>query len=173
MGISLSIEATDDKLRDLFSQYGTVELVNIPRDRATGDPRGFAFVDMATPDEVETAISALDGYTVDSRSIRVSKSMPKAEVEKLSPASYQRNSPVEGATKLYVGNIPFGTIINCVSPVQNATCAYAFPFYTLVFFRTKKRRWRKLLPTTKRLGRCWRPTFQRIGPRERAEGLLS
>jgi RNA recognition motif-containing protein len=103
-----SIDATDEEIRELFGQYGKVELVNMPRDRRTGEPRGFAFVDMSSPEEVEAAMSALDGYALGTRRIRVSKSVSKSEVGKQAPASYQKYATAEGTTKLYVGNIPFG-----------------------------------------------------------------
>lgn len=91
----------------------------MPRDRETGEPRGFAFVDMSSREEVESAISALDGYTLGSRSIRVSKSVPKSEIDKQTPASFQKYAAMEGTTKLYVGNIPFGKwCIELLSPPQ-------------------------------------------------------
>jgi RNA recognition motif-containing protein len=102
-------EKTDDDVRALFEPYGKVELVNIPRNKATGDPRGFAFVDMASSDDLDAAIAGLDGATFGSRNIRVSKSVPKGDGDKPAPsATFRKNDVIEGATKLYIGNIPFG-----------------------------------------------------------------
>jgi RNA recognition motif-containing protein len=105
-------EKTDDDVRALFEPYGKVELVNIPRNKATGDPRGFAFVDMASSDDLDAAIAGLDGATFGSRNIRVSKSVPKGDGDKPTPsATFRKNDVTEGATKLYIGNIPFGKYI--------------------------------------------------------------
>ena len=72
--------ATDeDKLRALFGQDGrTVSDVILKRDRRTGRSRGFAFVDLASEEEAEAAIGALNGTTVDGREIKVgpAKALP-------------------------------------------------------------------------------------------------
>jgi RNA recognition motif-containing protein len=69
----LDFNATDDQLRSLFEQYGKVNRVTIAKDRETGKPRGFAFVEMFNEGEAEAAISALDNSTVNGRSIAVKK----------------------------------------------------------------------------------------------------
>lgn len=56
---NLSYDATEDDLRDLFSQHGEVSNVNIVDNKFSGKSRGFAFVDMATKEEAEKAIDAL------------------------------------------------------------------------------------------------------------------
>lgn len=66
----------------MFSESGTVELVSIPVNRETGDGRGFAFVDMSSPEEVEAAIENCAGTSFGGRTIRVSKSLPKDQVKK-------------------------------------------------------------------------------------------
>jgi RNA recognition motif-containing protein len=72
--------ATDeDKLRALFGQDGrTVTEVMLKRDRRTGRSRGFAFVDLASDEEVEAAIAALNGAELDGREIKVgaAKALP-------------------------------------------------------------------------------------------------
>lgn len=108
---------TDEDLRELFQQYGTVELVNLPRDRNSGRPRGFAFVDMATNEAADAASAALDGMELRSREIRVAKSVPKEDLPPRQPrnqgAARAGSPPISetpaGAKKIYVGNIPFGT----------------------------------------------------------------
>lgn len=89
--------------------------MNIPRDRMTQKPRGFAFVDMNTVEEMEAAISAVDGTELENRSVRVMKSINKDEMgeRKASAPKRERTSsaapggPPKGAKKIYVGNIPF------------------------------------------------------------------
>ena len=49
----------------------------MPKDRETGTGKGFAFVDMSTPEEVETAVAALHATEYGGRSLRVQKSLPK------------------------------------------------------------------------------------------------
>ncbi len=68
---NIPYSTTEDELRRLFSQVGRVDAVEIPVDRQTGRPRGFAFVEMANDQEAQKAIARFDGYTLDSRRIRV------------------------------------------------------------------------------------------------------
>ncbi|MBI4322635.1 MAG: RNA-binding protein [Chloroflexi bacterium] len=67
---NLPYSATEEVLRRLFSQVGTVASVTLPMDRATGRPRGFGFVEMESAD-AEEAVRKFDGYQLDNRSIRV------------------------------------------------------------------------------------------------------
>ena len=69
---NLSFNTTENELQDMFAAHGTVTEANIITDRTTGRPRGFAFVTMATDDEAQKAISALNGTAVDGRNIAVS-----------------------------------------------------------------------------------------------------
>ena len=74
---NLPWSATEDQIRNLFSQYGTVNSVNLVTDRETGRARGFGFVEMAAADAAG-AIQALDGTTMDGRSLKVNEAQPKA-----------------------------------------------------------------------------------------------
>jgi RNA recognition motif-containing protein len=76
---NLSYTATEDSLREAFSQYGKVSNVNIVKDRETGRPRGFAFVDMADGKEAATAIQELNLREIDGRSITVNEARPKQD----------------------------------------------------------------------------------------------
>ncbi len=58
---NLSYQTSQDDLQAAFAAYGTVERVSIVTDRDTGQPRGFAFVEMTQPQEAQTAISSLNG----------------------------------------------------------------------------------------------------------------
>ena len=69
---NLPFSTTDEELRALFSQHGTVESVSLPTDRETGRPRGFAFVDMNQADAAR-AIQSLNGKDVGGRALRVSE----------------------------------------------------------------------------------------------------
>ena len=67
---NLPFSATEDDVRELFARYGTVHSVNLISDRETGRPRGFGFVEM---DGAEEAISALNGYELDGRTLNVNE----------------------------------------------------------------------------------------------------
>ena len=75
---NLSYQATEDELNAAFAPYGTVERVSIVTDRATGQPRGFAFVEMTNKAEAEAAISHLNGAELHGRAMNVNRSPAQA-----------------------------------------------------------------------------------------------
>jgi RNA recognition motif-containing protein len=76
---NMSHEITDERLRELFVAHGEVVEVRVIADHYTGRPRGFAFVDMATEEAARTAISQLNGLTVDGRQIKVAEARPRRQ----------------------------------------------------------------------------------------------
>jgi cold-inducible RNA-binding protein len=76
---NLSYDTTENDLQDLFSQHGPVSEVSLIQDRATGRPRGFGFVTMATPEGAEAAIRALNGAQCGGRPLTVNESRPREE----------------------------------------------------------------------------------------------
>jgi cold-inducible RNA-binding protein len=74
---NMSYDTTEDTLRALFASVGEVESVNIVTDRMSGRPRGFGFVEMATEEEAQAAISQLNGTTLDDRQISVAEARPQ------------------------------------------------------------------------------------------------
>ena len=76
---NLSFGATEQSIRSLFETHGTVERVNVVTDRDTGQPRGFAFVEMTDDDAGERAIAALNGQDLDGRTLTVNEARPKTE----------------------------------------------------------------------------------------------
>jgi cold-inducible RNA-binding protein len=76
---NLNYSTTEDDLRTAFSAYGTVERVSVVTDRDTGQPRGFAFVEMANRNEAETAISVLNGSELNGRTLNVNEARPKPQ----------------------------------------------------------------------------------------------
>jgi RNA recognition motif-containing protein len=74
---NLSYQASEDELHQAFAQYGAVERVSIVTDRATGQPRGFAFVEMTNRAEAEAAISHLNGAELHGRAMNVNEARPK------------------------------------------------------------------------------------------------
>jgi len=69
----LSFSTTTDRLRETFAAVGAVESAAVVTDRDTGRSRGFGFVEMATPEEAEQAVSRLNGSSLDGRTIQVEK----------------------------------------------------------------------------------------------------
>lgn len=76
---NLSYNVTENDLQDLFAAHGTVSEVNLMLDRMSGRSRGFAFVSMASPEEAEAAIQALNGKQVDGRAITVNEARPRED----------------------------------------------------------------------------------------------
>ena len=76
---NLNFRTTQDELFDLFTQFGTVDSVAIINDRETGQPRGFAFVEMADAGEAEAAIQALNGTELGGRAINVNEARPRPD----------------------------------------------------------------------------------------------
>jgi cold-inducible RNA-binding protein len=76
---NLSYSATEEALRDLFAQAGTVSSVTLIKDRDTGRSRGFAFVEMSSQVEAENAISMFNGYSMDNRQLTVNIARPREE----------------------------------------------------------------------------------------------
>lgn len=75
---NLSFNATEDGVRELFTEYGDVESVAMITDRDTGRFRGFCFVEMGSA-EADAAIKGLDGKDVDGRELRVNEAKPREE----------------------------------------------------------------------------------------------
>ena len=76
---NLSFQTSQEELEAAFQPYGSVERVNIVRDRDSGQPRGFAFVEMTNRNEAEQAISHLNGADLNGRAMNVNEARPKPE----------------------------------------------------------------------------------------------
>jgi len=76
---NLSYQTTQDELYSAFAGYGAVERVNVVTDRDSGQPRGFAFVEMTDRNEAETAISQLNGADLNGRAMNVNEARPKPQ----------------------------------------------------------------------------------------------
>ncbi|MCX6594298.1 MAG: RNA-binding protein [Acidobacteria bacterium] len=74
---NLSFQTTQDELQTAFASFGTVERVNIVTDRDSGQPRGFAFVEMTDRSAAEAAINRLNGSDMNGRSLNVNEARPK------------------------------------------------------------------------------------------------
>jgi RNA recognition motif-containing protein len=74
---NMPFETTESDLQALFEGAGQISTISIVRDRATGQPRGFAFVEMADADGARKAISELDKYQFGGRSLTVNEAKPR------------------------------------------------------------------------------------------------
>ena len=76
---NLSRDVTEEELRKEFEAFGKVESVNIIKDRYSGQPKGFGFVEMATKAEAEAAITGLKGKVLQGRTMDVNEARPRTE----------------------------------------------------------------------------------------------
>jgi len=76
---NLSYDASDSDIRELFEAHGTVSDVFIVKDRESGRPRGFAFVSMGTPEEMNAAIEGLNGEEFLGRALTINEARPREE----------------------------------------------------------------------------------------------
>ena len=74
---NLSHDLTEDELRAAFEAFGTVESVNVLKDRFTGEPRGFGFVEMPSDEEGKAAIEGMNGKDLKGREVNVDQARPR------------------------------------------------------------------------------------------------
>ena len=76
---NLDFSTTEEKLQEMFAEYGEVEEVAVITDRATGRPRGFGFVTMPNSEEATAAIEALNSTELDGRTLKVEEALPRRD----------------------------------------------------------------------------------------------
>jgi cold-inducible RNA-binding protein len=74
---NLSFETTDAQLNDLAKAYGKPTSAQVAKDRATGQPRGFGFIEFDKDEEAKAAIAGLNGKDVNGRTLKVNEARPK------------------------------------------------------------------------------------------------
>lgn len=75
---NLSSETTEEELKGVFLEFGEVTSVNIIKDKFTGQPRGFGFVEMASADATKAAIAGMSGKEFKGRTLTVNEARPKS-----------------------------------------------------------------------------------------------
>lgn len=75
---NLNYETTEDEIRSLFEQFGSVERVSLITDRDTGRPRGFGFVEMPNDEEGDRAIQELNGVAMSGRQLNINEARPRS-----------------------------------------------------------------------------------------------
>ena len=73
----LPYSTTEQQLSELFAQQGSVTSAKVITDKFTGQSRGFGFVEMATGEEAQKAITALNGTQMDGRTLTVNEAKPQ------------------------------------------------------------------------------------------------
>ncbi len=86
---NLSFDASEDDVRNAFSQFGNVESIKLITDRETGRPRGFGFVTMPDSSEANAAIESLNGTELLGRELRVREATPRPERPRQGGGGYQ------------------------------------------------------------------------------------
>jgi cold-inducible RNA-binding protein len=76
---NMSFQTTESDLRALFEPFGQITRIHIVQDRETGQPRGFAFVEMAADTGAAKAMIDLNGKEISGRALRVSEATPRPE----------------------------------------------------------------------------------------------
>jgi len=88
---NLSYGVTEQRLRELFMQAGNVNSVALIKEPGTQQSKGFAFVEMGSPAEVQKAISMFHGHSLEDRQITVSVARPREERGRFRPQHSGRN----------------------------------------------------------------------------------
>ena len=76
---NLSRDVTEEDLQSAFAAFGKVDTVAVIKDKFTGEPRGFGFVEMANKAEAQAAIAGLNGKQLKGQSINVNEARPRTE----------------------------------------------------------------------------------------------
>ena len=76
---NLARSTTEEELKALFQEYGTVQSCDLVLDKATGGSKGFAFVEMPKPGEAKVAMKTLNNMTLENNRIRVKRAENKTE----------------------------------------------------------------------------------------------
>jgi len=74
---NLSHDATEPQLRDSFEKFGEVSSLDIAKDKGSGKPRGFAFVEMLSDESAQNAISGLNDTELNGKQLKVSRALTK------------------------------------------------------------------------------------------------
>jgi len=75
---NLPFSATEDSLKEAFSEFGTVESVTIITDRYTGQSKGFGFIEFSSKQEGIAAIGKMNNSEMDGRTLKVSEALPQS-----------------------------------------------------------------------------------------------
>ena len=95
---NLSYDVTEDELRTEFAAFGKVDSVSMITDRDTGRSKGFAFVEMPSVSEGQSAITAMNGKSIKDRTLIVNAARPRTEDRGDSFRGDRRNGGFRGGS---------------------------------------------------------------------------
>jgi len=144
---NLDWSTNEDRLREVFSDFGDVTEVFLPLNRETQRPRGFGFVTISSTEKsAQDIIEQMDATELDGRMIKVNEPLQRGPRVRTYEQSAEFNAAGLDDVKLYVGNLPFdtpegeiinmfeqhGTVINCFFPTDRETGNFrGFAFVTM------------------------------------------
>jgi RNA recognition motif-containing protein len=76
---NLAREVSDEQLREAFQKFGVITTLSVIKDKFSGEPRGYAFIEMANKEEGEAAIRGLNGTELGGKALTVNEARPKTE----------------------------------------------------------------------------------------------
>jgi RNA recognition motif-containing protein len=76
---NLAYSVTEDDLREAFAQHGSVDKVNVIKDKFSGESKGFAFVEMSDNSSADAAIKQLNDTAIGGRNIKVNQAKPRED----------------------------------------------------------------------------------------------
>ena len=89
---NLSHDVTDEELKKAFEAFGQVASVSLVKDKLSGEPRGFGFVEMPDKAEAQAAIRALNGKELKGQTLNVNEARPRAETGRAGPRGSRGSS---------------------------------------------------------------------------------
>ncbi len=96
---SLSYDVSEENLRQAFGAFGQVSSARIVKDKYSGQPRGFGFVEMFDQTEAQTAIENLNGKDLLGQKMSVSEARPRAGQERSGGSGGHRGRPGSGGSR--------------------------------------------------------------------------
>jgi len=96
---SLSYDVSEENLRQAFGAFGQVSSARIVKDKYSGQPRGFGFVEMLDQTEAQTAIENLNGKDLLGQKMNVSEARPRAGQERSGGSGGHRGRPGSGGSR--------------------------------------------------------------------------
>ena len=85
---NLSPSITEDDLKEAFEAFGQLTSINVIKDKYSGEPRGFGFVEMPSKDEAQAAIEGLNGKDLKGQTLNVNEARPRPEKRRGSGQRY-------------------------------------------------------------------------------------
>jgi len=96
---NLAFSTTEDELKTLFANAGTVVSVAIIKDRYSGESKGFGFIEMETQEQAQKAISSYNGYQLSNRELKVNVARPREERGGVGGGGYNRGRNDRGGSR--------------------------------------------------------------------------